>query len=191
MAAFFFSLHLASLLWLISFCTVFANLSPRQSCGQGYRLCSPAGASTRDVPEIGPGLARLYLNLIQTVNPQPAPAHLIKRSEITTENSAVNNLDPASLICFSSGKKDAALTAYCTDEGYECLDLAGGSSLDTMYHTGDDIPNCDKNCQCPQPFPQKVRQSAHVEGSDREDVDIHQERATPGNLCCKSRSCPT
>ena len=49
-----------------------ANLNLRQSCGTGYDVCAPKGASTRDVPEIGPSLARLYLNLLMTVNPQPA-----------------------------------------------------------------------------------------------------------------------
>ncbi|KAI1629895.1 hypothetical protein EDD37DRAFT_74389 [Exophiala viscosa] len=48
------------------------TLESRQSCSSDYALCSPQGASIRDIPPIGPGLARLYLNLIETVNPQPA-----------------------------------------------------------------------------------------------------------------------
>ncbi|EXJ87786.1 hypothetical protein A1O1_04713 [Capronia coronata CBS 617.96] len=39
-----------------------------------YNLCSPPGASVRDVPVIGPGLANLYLNLLQTVNSSPPRA---------------------------------------------------------------------------------------------------------------------
>ncbi|KIY03438.1 uncharacterized protein Z520_00129 [Fonsecaea multimorphosa CBS 102226] len=75
-----------------------ADLNPRQSCGSGYDLCSPGGASTRDVPEIGPGLARLYLNLIQTVDPQPAPVHVMPSdSEIAPAHRARQT--PGSLCC--------------------------------------------------------------------------------------------
>lgn len=52
-----------------------SDLSLRQSCAPGYYLCSPAGASVRDVPDIGPGLARLYLNLLQTVDHIPPVAN--------------------------------------------------------------------------------------------------------------------
>ncbi|KAL2434749.1 hypothetical protein ABEF95_005082 [Exophiala dermatitidis] len=45
------------------------ELDSRQSCALNYYPCSPDGASARDVPVIGPGLAQLYLDLIQTVNP--------------------------------------------------------------------------------------------------------------------------
>jgi hypothetical protein len=61
------------------------------------------------------------------------------------------NLD-GSLACFTKGKANETLTSYCSDNGYTCLDLAGGTFLDTMYHTGSSIKSCDKNCQCPQPL---------------------------------------
>ncbi len=61
------------------------------------------------------------------------------------------NLD-GQLLCFTKGKQDDALTTYCSENGYACLNLAAGSFLDTMYHDGKSVESCDKNCQCPQPL---------------------------------------
>ncbi|OQV03765.1 hypothetical protein CLAIMM_08768 isoform 1 [Cladophialophora immunda] len=94
----FLSLSFVPLVVLMHLCLCLCDLNPRQSCGSGYDLCSPDGASTRDVPEIGPGLARLYLNLIQTVNPQPAPVHIVS-SEMETVPAHRAREIPGSLCC--------------------------------------------------------------------------------------------
>jgi hypothetical protein len=39
----------------------------QQPCPPGLDQCSPAGASSREVPVIGPDLARFYLELIYTI----------------------------------------------------------------------------------------------------------------------------
>ncbi|EXJ67506.1 uncharacterized protein A1O5_09519 [Cladophialophora psammophila CBS 110553] len=92
------SLSFVPLLVLMHLCLCLADLNPRQSCSSGYRLCSPDGASTRDVPEIGPGLARLYLNLIQTVNPQPAPVHIVPLGSGSAPAHRAREM-PGSLCC--------------------------------------------------------------------------------------------
>ncbi|KAL2434740.1 hypothetical protein ABEF95_006627 [Exophiala dermatitidis] len=51
------------------------ELDSRQSCALNYYPCSPDGASARDVPVIGPGLAQLYFDLIQTVDPSTVRAY--------------------------------------------------------------------------------------------------------------------
>ncbi|KIW65301.1 hypothetical protein PV04_07572 [Phialophora macrospora] len=77
---------------------------------------------------------------------------------------AAVNLD-GSLACFTNGKANETLTSYCSDNGYACLDLAGGTFLDTMYHTGSSFKDCDKKCQCPQPLRRRSlldKPSAHM-----------------------------
>lgn len=73
-------------------------LDPGQPCSPGYTLCSPQGASIRDIPPIGPGLARLYLNLIETVNPQAAPAQA-NRSAGLHEPARRTGQTPDTLCC--------------------------------------------------------------------------------------------
>ena len=190
MATITFLLRLLPLLCLATLCSCLADLVPRQSCAGGYFLCSPSGASFRDVPEIGPGLARLYVNLVETVNPQPAPAHLRGRSEEAPDASLADDLDPATLVCFTKGKKDASLATCCSKKGYGCLDLVGGSFLNTMFHNGDDAPECDKGCQCPQPFPRKSMDAKRLEGSVFGHGSLVKKQSTPGLLCCKFTSSP-
>lgn len=43
-------------------------ISSRQSCGSSYTLCAPEGASMLGIPPVGPGLASLYLNLLETID---------------------------------------------------------------------------------------------------------------------------
>jgi hypothetical protein len=184
MAASFFSFSALMWLCLTSLCTCLADLDRRQSCSQGYYLCAPQGASSRDVPEIGPGLARLYLNLVETVNPQPAPANLLERSELANDGSSTGTLEPASLICFSNGKQDIALTSQCSDNGYGCLDLVGDSFLNTMYDTGNAIASCDEHCQCPQPLQYKYSPSEHFELRNEKNLESRQAQSGSGVLCC-------
>jgi hypothetical protein len=177
------SVRLVPLLWLITLCFCLADLNPRQSCGQGYHLCSPAGASFRDIPEVGPGLAKLYLNLIATINPQPAPARVFGRSQIADGGLATDGLDSAGLFCFAKGEQDDALTTYCSDNGYWCSDLEGGVFSDAVYYTDDNISACDKNCKCAQRLREHTAQSKVARGVS---FPAHRVRETPGNLCCKS-----
>ena len=46
-------------------------ISAQAPCAQGLEQCSPVGASGREVPVIGPDLARFYLELIYTVRGMP------------------------------------------------------------------------------------------------------------------------
>jgi hypothetical protein len=177
------SVRLVPLLWLITLCFCFADLNPRQSCGQGYHLCSPAGASFRDIPEVGPGLAKLYLNLIATINPQPAPARVFGRSRIADGGLTTDGLDSAGLFCFAKGEQDDALTTYCSDNGYWCSDLEGGAFSDAVYYTDDNISACDKNCECAQRLREQPAQSKVARGVS---FPTRRVRETPVNLCCKS-----
>ncbi|KAL6246972.1 hypothetical protein RBB50_006279 [Rhinocladiella similis] len=70
-----------------SLCT--SAISSRQSCGSSYTLCAPNGASMQGIPPVGPGLASLYLNLLETIdalgkadqaNYSPAPHEPARRS---------------------------------------------------------------------------------------------------------------
>ncbi|EXJ82996.1 hypothetical protein A1O3_06813 [Capronia epimyces CBS 606.96] len=65
-------LSLPSVLLLFVLYACATDLNPRQSCAPSYNFCSPKGSSVRDVPVLGPGLARLYVSLLQTVDTSPS-----------------------------------------------------------------------------------------------------------------------
>lgn len=44
-----------------------ASLVKRQSCSAGYTTCAPAGATSTLIPGVGPGLAPLYVDLVNSV----------------------------------------------------------------------------------------------------------------------------
>ncbi|KIW10493.1 hypothetical protein PV08_11457 [Exophiala spinifera] len=56
------------ILSLMNFSLCASAISSRQLCGSSYTLCAPNGASSKDIPPVGPGLASLYLNLLETID---------------------------------------------------------------------------------------------------------------------------
>ncbi|OAP63359.1 hypothetical protein AYL99_02586 [Fonsecaea erecta] len=139
-----FSLLFVPLVVLMHVCLCLGDLNPRQSCGSGYDLCSPDGASTRDVPEIGPGMARLYLCLIQTVDPQPAPVHIVSSDEHTAP--AHRARDPPGSLCCAATTQCLLVLSYnvpvCWDKfttNYYLPDGSYGSITSGNYTT----PNGD------------------------------------------------
>lgn len=179
MVSFTFPLHLVPLLLLVQICLCFAAGLASGQCGEGYHLCAPAGASNRQVPGINSGMAKFYFELVETVNPKPAPA-LAAALPFTgvVKRIVVDNPDPGTLVCFSHGARNDSLTSDCVNKGYGCLGLLGGSFLDTIYHSREDIPDCTHKCRCPQPISQASR---------RDRALIHQ-GGQPGTLCCKSNT---
>lgn len=55
----------------IAITTTFAQSSP---CSSGFEQCTPVGASRREVPVIGPDLARFYLELVYTIRADTSKA---------------------------------------------------------------------------------------------------------------------
>ncbi|MCJ1359895.1 MAG: hypothetical protein MMC33_009898 [Icmadophila ericetorum] len=47
--------------------TTSTSLAKRQSCSAGYSTCAPSGATSTTIPAIGPGLAPLYVDLVNSV----------------------------------------------------------------------------------------------------------------------------
>jgi hypothetical protein len=72
-----------------------ASMGQAQACSVGFTFCSPSGATTRDVPEIGPGMERFYLSMVATIDaqtpqntsttPHPEPGDLIRKRESPKE----------------------------------------------------------------------------------------------------------
>ena len=58
------------------------RLGKRQDCGSNYSQCSPSGASSTAMPEIGSGLSSLYVDLL----------HSIKGISAANRRRAINEL---------------------------------------------------------------------------------------------------
>lgn len=64
------ALPLLALNLFVYFLLSSAQVHGRQSCDQGYNVCSPPGTSAHEDQFIETHLADLYMNLLTTVNPQ-------------------------------------------------------------------------------------------------------------------------
>lgn len=72
-------------------------LLAQQTCSSDYTDCSPAGASVRDVPPIGPALGFLYLEVVSTV--QAAPASGSNADSAESLDGPVKRAASVSLCC--------------------------------------------------------------------------------------------
>ncbi|OCT49071.1 hypothetical protein CLCR_05023 [Cladophialophora carrionii] len=87
--------------------------------------------------------------------------------------------------CFARGEQDSGLTSHCSDNGYSCLDPMGGTSLDILYHTGDEISECDKNCKCSQPPPEQLNKA-----KDKFTTDYYLQDGSYGSIISGNYTTP-
>ncbi|MCJ1398037.1 hypothetical protein MMC11_001234 [Xylographa trunciseda] len=83
------------------------RLEKRQDCGDNYSQCSPSGASSTTVPDLGAGLSSLYVDLLHSIN------------GISAANRRSTPDDFKALIL-----RSAAPNVCCRD-GTDCLALQG------------------------------------------------------------------
>ncbi|MCJ1323318.1 hypothetical protein MMC15_008674 [Xylographa vitiligo] len=90
-----------------SYATLAARLEKRQDCGNSDTQCSPLGASSTTVPELGAGLSSLYVDLLHSING-------------ITAASRRSNFDEMDVLVQRSASLD-----FCCATGTDCLVLQG------------------------------------------------------------------
>ncbi|MCJ1382466.1 hypothetical protein MMC17_005579 [Xylographa soralifera] len=88
-----------------SYAVLASRLEKRQDCGNSDSQCSPSGATSTTVPELGPGLSSLYVGLLHSINGISAAS---RRSTPDEMNALV--------------RRSASLNFCCAD-GTDCLVL--------------------------------------------------------------------
>lgn len=81
-----------------------AGVLDRQSCDQGYYVCSPPGTFAHDGQFVETHLADLYMNLLTTVKPQDGTPPLLFDTAESRFPKAIQSVDLPQAICckFSS-----------------------------------------------------------------------------------------
>ena len=97
-----------------------ADVTFRQSCGHGYGLCMPAGAAGQKLPDFQAHLTDLYINLLETVVPQPVSTHDQPVDGVEERAVILPSKDSAEAICcmyhVADLLKDGILRFYRRDD---------------------------------------------------------------------------
>ncbi|MCJ1284637.1 hypothetical protein MMC26_003972 [Xylographa opegraphella] len=97
----------ASVLLSLVFPSCASRLKKRQDCGGSDSQCSPAGASSTTVPNLGPGLSTLYVDLLHSINGISAASRRSASEELNV-----------------LGRRSGSLN-FCCANGTDCLVLQG------------------------------------------------------------------
>ncbi|KPI42185.1 uncharacterized protein AB675_5544 [Cyphellophora attinorum] len=113
-----------------------STAAAQQACLDGFNQCSPAGASSREVPVIGPDLARFYLELIYTIVGLPAGENSVQ------EAAVIRRTDYGDSLCCAVGSACEMIQsfkiAFCWDRfttSYFLPDGSYGSASNGSYRT--------------------------------------------------------
>ncbi|MCJ1417554.1 hypothetical protein MMC32_003898 [Xylographa parallela] len=130
---------------LPSYAVLASHLEKRQDCGSNDSQCSPSGASSTTVPELGPGLSSLYVDLLHSINGISAAS---QRS--TPDGMGVLVQGSASLnFCCANGTDCLVLQGlnvpFCYDRFTTNFYLPDGSygTIDSGSYTTSDSSSAD------------------------------------------------
>lgn len=88
-----FIMEVINFLIFIVISSFFYSTAAQEPCSVGFKQCSPAGASRREVPVIGPDLARFYLELVYTVRIVSGNSHAVEGMAFARQT------DPGDSLC--------------------------------------------------------------------------------------------